>query len=143
MKQVKIIIAALVAAVLVSSCGVVNQKSSYQPQMAELQIPLDALEYLGDAQISIEYETNLLFFTQIITINGEDYDRSIKNYGYFGGNSFMGGLGYNLDRAAYKVYEDYPEGQYFMVVRQAATTQNLFLGRVVSAKAVIRVYKFK
>ena len=141
MKLVKILVASLAAAVLVSSCGVVNRSSSYQAAGSQLIIPIDQLVYLGDSEISVDYETNLVF-THITAINGQDYDPAVKNYGDLGGR-FSQSLLPHLDRAACKVYEDYPEGQYFVVVRQQSSVQKLFLGKVVSAKAVVRVYKFK
>ena len=54
----------------------------------------------------------------------------------------IGSLG-KLDKAAYKVMEQFPEARYYQVVSKQRVREKLFLGSNVTEKAVIRAYKFK
>ena len=145
MKIVKFIIVSIAAALLAASCGVVNRSSSYATGGSQLIIQMDQLQYLGESEISINYDKNF-GLTRIKAINGENYDPAVKKYGEIGAKGCIfskGTLLKKLDRAAYKVYEDFPQAEYFIVVRQSSVTQKLFLGRSVESKAVVRAYKFK
>lgn len=145
MKIVKIIIASVAAAFLLAGCGVVDRSASYVTGGNQLIIQMDQLEYIGESEISVNYDKNF-GITRILKINGADYDPAVKKYGNIGtqpGLFRAGTLSNKLDRAAYKVYEDFPQAEYFIVVRQQSVTRKLFLGRSVEAKAVVRAYKFK
>lgn len=145
MKIVKYIIASFAAALLVASCGVVDRSSSYTAGGSQLIIQMDQLQYIGESEISVSYDRNF-GISRIKSINGENYDPAVKKYGEIGTKGclfFRGTLLSKLDRAAYKVYEDFPQAEYFIVVRQSSVTQKLFLGRSVESKAVVRAYKFK
>lgn len=145
MKIVKIIIASMAAALLLAGCGVVNRSASYVTGGNQLIIQMDQLEYIGETEISVNYDKNF-GITHIVKINGADYDPAVKKYGDIGTQPTLfkkGTLLKNLDRAAYKVYEEFPQAEYFMVVRQQSVTQKLFLGKSIEAKAVVRAYKFK
>ena len=145
MKIVKIILASMAAALLLAGCGVVDRSTSYVTGGNQLIIQMDQLEYIGESEISVSYDKNF-GITRIKQINGGDYDPAVKKYGEIGAKGCIfskGTLLKKLDRAAYKVYEDFPQAEYFIVVRQQSVTRKLFLGRSVEAKAVVRAYKFK
>ena len=57
-------IALAVALVSAVSCSVVS-RSSYAPSLVELQLGMDDLEYLGETEISITYDTYLFIFSRI------------------------------------------------------------------------------
>lgn len=130
-------IALAVAVTTALSCSVVS-RSSYAPSLVELQLRTDDLEYLGETEISVTYDTYLLIFTKIRKINGEDFDPSIVQYA-----TVSNTLGLKLNRASYLVYEKFPEADYFVVTKRSSVRTMLVLGHEVESKAVVKAYKMK
>ena len=100
------------------------------------------LQYLGESQISCEYNTYLGFIRSISKVNGQDYvpgndvRLSVKK-----GLLKFRTKGMNL--AAQKLLEDYPEATYFQIVMDTKETDVMFLGSTTLRKAKVRAYKFK
>lgn len=102
---------------------------------------MNDLEYLGDAEISIEYNTYLGIFSSIEKINGEVYNPTEKHMLKLPGDNFLHSS--KLSLAAYKLVELYPEAVYFQVVFETKDTQKLFLGSTKREYAKIRAYNIK
>lgn len=132
-------IALAVALMSAISCGVIS-RSSYAPSVVELQLGMEDLEYLGETEISVTYDTYLLIFSRIRTINGADFDPAIVQRAGLS-NDFR--LGRNLGRASYLVYEKFPEADYFVVTKQLSKKTVLLLGSEVESSAIVKAYKIK
>ena len=125
---------------LLSSCGTHTTSTPYQTS-SRLEIHMSDLQYLGESQISCEYNTYLGFIRSISKVNGKDYipgndvKLSIKN----GLN--LRGKGMRL--ASQKVLKDYPEATYFQIVMDTKQTDVMFLGSSTVRTVKVRAYKFK
>ncbi|MBO7544113.1 MAG: hypothetical protein J6T02_00855 [Bacteroidales bacterium] len=135
MKALKYIVAIAAVAIGLTSCGVMKSNTAGRNPEARLNIDLNQLQYLGEQEITVTFDKYLGIFKKIRTINGEDFDRSVRVY------SYIPNLNPHLYRAAAAVYEAYPQADYFIVSRQTSTRHLLFLGAEVEVKATIKAYK--
>ena len=132
---------AVVVALSLASCGTTRKSSPYSVA-SKLEITMNDLEYLGESEISCEYDTYLGIFRHIVSVNGHEY---------VPGNDVKlilpaGMLNFNnkaMNLAAAKVVADYPQATYFQMVMQTKTTDVAFLGSSTRRTAKIRAYKFK
>lgn len=138
MKLLKPIICVAMAMVL-ASCSVVN-KQSYSPDRTQLNLQMSDLEYLGETEISVVYDTYLGIFTRIDEINGVKYDGKVHEYANLHTNR---PLSRKLVRATPKVLEEYPEASYFIVTKQTVEKELLFLGSEKKVTATVKAYKIK
>lgn len=135
------LVAALV--VITTSCGV-TVKSSFAPTGTLLNLDMDDLQYLGETEISVTYDTYIRVFSRIRTINGKDFDPTVVQFASLKSNgSEMAGLNPYLMRASYKVYDEFPEADYFIVTRQESKSTILILGNETESKATVKAYKIK
>ena len=135
MKALKYIVAIAAVAIGLTSCGVMKTNTPGPSPSARLNIDLNQLQYLGEQEITVTFDKYLGIFKKIRTINGEDFDRSVRVY------SYIPNLSPHLYRAASVVYEAFPEADYFIVSRQTSTRTLLFLGSEVEMKATVKAYK--
>lgn len=127
-----------VIVLLLAGCGTVKNDHTYSPEVNRFY--MSDLVYLGETEIEVTYSSYFGLFKKIHTVNGQEYDSSNKKHVYLGSEGFKT---YGLNKATYKVLEEFPEGRYFKVVRRTKTKERLFLGAETQSKALIRVYKFK
>ena len=131
-----------VAMTLLTSCGTHTASTPYST--SALEIHMSDLQYLGESQISCEYNTYLGFIKSISKINGQDYvpgndvTLSIPR-----GSGLLKFKNKGLNLASQKVLEDYPEATYFQIVMESKQTDVMFLGSTTLRKAKVRAYKFK
>ena len=77
----------------------------------------------------------------IDAINGKVYDRvETKKLEL---SNVPEGLYRYLDRASYKLVEDFPEADYYIVTMQKISRTRLFLGSDITVRARIKAYRFK
>ena len=94
------------------SCGTVQTNKPFAVGDVLLEMNMDDLNFLGESEISVEYDTYLGFITKIRKVNGELYDPlntrklTIPTQGLALSSEGM-------DLAAYKVLEDYPQATFF------------------------------
>lgn len=137
MKTYKLFIVSIGLMLCLSSCSVVRQ-STYSPRAVEHNLCMADFEYLGETEISVEYRKYLGVFRSIDTINGERYDgKKVVRTKLPGRASLV------LNRAAYKVWEEYPEADYLIVSRTQRSTERLILGSEVKVSAKVKAYKLK
>ncbi len=134
-------IAVCAIALIVTSCGSVSKNKSYTFDQVRLEMGMNDLEYLGESDISVEYTSYLGLFKSIEKVNGEVYNPTHKkklsmNKGFIFRNK-------NLDIAASKLIEQYPEAVYFQVVFETKDVDKLFLGSVNKEYAKVKAYKLK
>lgn len=137
MKYLKFLYLSVVT-LLLASCGTVKSDHTYSPEVNRFY--MSDLVYLGETEIEVSYSSYFGLFKKLHTVNGKEYDSSQKKYAYLGSESFKA---YGLNKATYKVLEQFPEGRYFKVVRRTKTKERLFLGAETQVKALIRVYTYK
>ena len=154
MKYCKYLSVALLMLTLVG-CGTSTNKRLYTADYTHFHILMNDLQFIGETEISkkiptseksfveisITYSTYLGFISDIQTVNGEVYNSTKKKTVRLDDRN-IGSLG-KLDKAAYKVMEQFPEARYYQVVSKQRVREKLFLGSHVTEKAVIRAYKFK
>ena len=75
MKTIKLLLCTLAVTVL-ASCSVVKH-GAYAPDRIQMNIELSDLVFLGETEISVEYDTYLGIFSRIDKINGEPYDGKV------------------------------------------------------------------
>lgn len=130
-----------IAVALFASCGTVKNSSVFRPDNVRLEINMDDLNYLGETEVSVTYDTYLGIFRSIDKINGEDYNSLDKKKVSL---NMQGGLLEGpINQAAYKVLETYPKASYFIPVCKTTVKNRLFLGSEVTVTATIRAYSFK
>ena len=132
----------LAAALIVSlsACSVTRHRP-YSMDGTRLNVTMDDLEYLGDTEISVDYRKYIGFISVIDAINGKVYDRvETKKLEL---SNVPEGLYRYLDRASYKLVEDFPEADYYIVTMQKISRTRLFLGSDITVRARIKAYRFK
>lgn len=141
MKSIKSLILIVALALAVCSCSTVRT-SYYAPRQTQLNISMDNLNYLGDVELSVQYDTYLGIFKKINEINGVPYDgKVIKSASVpYSGYSFKYHI---LNRAASIIMETYPDADYMIICNQTAESHILFLGSERMVKAKVKVYSFK
>lgn len=132
-----------VLALAASGCTVTHNRAFAPAYRVSLEVHPSDVEYLGETEISVEYQSYLGFIRLIEKVNGEVYDRDTLNFSSFGGNGLDQVILSNhfLRRAAYKVFEEYPDATYYMVSREVVQRRRMFLSADVKAKATIRAYR--
>lgn len=141
----KIIKAIAICAItmIVASCGSVTKNQSYSFDQVRLEMSMNDLTYLGEAEISVEYSSYVYgLFKSIEKVNGEMYNpvHEKKLSIPCQGCKFMNK---HLDIAAYSLVEKFPEATYFQVVFETSSKEKLFLGSVNKEYAKVRAYKLK
>lgn len=137
MKIYKLFLPSVALVLCLSSCSVVRQ-STYSPRAVEHNLCMEDFEYLGQTEISVEYRKYLGVFRTIDVINGKKYDgKEVVHTKLPGSTSLV------LNRAAYKVWEEYPEADYLVVSRSQRSIERLLLGSEVKVSAKVKAYKLK
>jgi hypothetical protein len=142
LKNSIIVLSLFLPAFLLNSCGTVTKTStrnSFSPDKVELQLHMSDLQYLGETEVSVSYRTYLGLFTSIDRVNGEEYTSTNVKITKFNQSILRDR---KLDKAAYKVIEEYPTADYFQVVYKKKEIDRLFLGTEVTYTARIQAYSF-
>ncbi len=140
MKQITLILACALA-LLASSCGSISKSKSYAFDEVRLEMAMNDLDYLGDMEISVEYTTYLGIFKSIEKVNGEEYNPVHKKVLTMPKSCRFRNR--NLDAAAYKLVEKFPDAVYFQIVFETKNVDKLFLGSVNKETAKVRAYRLK
>ena len=134
----------LLCVLCTASCGTIQRSNSFEIKNTRLRLDMtmDDLNYLGESEISVEYDTYLGIITKLQKVNGEPYDPfhtrrlSIPTQSWS-----LKGRG--LDLAASKLLDDYPDATYFQVIFKTTEKERLFLGSVKKTTAKVRAYSLK
>ncbi|MEQ8624037.1 MAG: hypothetical protein RJQ00_04255 [Vicingaceae bacterium] len=145
-KKINYILSLATIAILLASCNVTNvtklRSGTTMPDDVRLLMTLEDYEFLGETEIEVEYHRYFGLFTYINTINGEAVSNN-RNFVYLSGRSPLRLYPRQLNRALYKAYAAYPDADFLMPAMTTKETEQLFLGRKVTAKAKIKSYKIK
>lgn len=140
MKVVRLMLMCAIA-LIATSCGTVSKNTSFSFNDVRLEMGMEDLEYLGEAEISVDYTTYIGMFCSIQKINGETYDPTNKKLLNIPGQNLFKSEKLNL--AAYKLVELFPEAVYFQVVFETRDVNKLFLGSTKRDYAKVRAYNIK
>lgn len=128
---------------LFPACSVIRSTVT-SPDATTLNIHMDDLEFLGESELTVEFRTYLGVIRVIDRINGIPYDgKEIRTMITAGGLSSFGRLPSILKRSAYRLSEDFPEADYFIVVNYRKQKTNLFLGGEAVMSARVKAYRFR
>lgn len=142
MKYFRILILAALA-VLSVSCSI-TRRGSYVPVTSQLNLQMSDLEYLGETEISVEYRTYIGFIRVVDKVNGVKYDIAKKQFAPMNaGASDSPSIYSTLKKASYKVLDEFPDANYFIVVRTQRNITRLFLGSEKIDKAIVKAYSLK
>ncbi len=141
MKSILKIIPALALALCLASCGTTTKSDPFSVSPS-LELRMTDLVFLGECEISCEYDTYIGFIRHLTKVNGEDYVPGDKvKLNVPGRGLAVSGKG--MEIAAAKMLEKYPEARFFQVVLETKETDRAFLGSSTKRVAKVRVYKFK
>lgn len=142
MRAFKLAVIAILA-LAASGCTVVHNRAYAPAYRVSLEVHPSDVEFLGETEISVEYQSYIGFIRMIDKVNGEPYNRDVLNLSSFGGNGFNQVVLTNhfLRRAAYKVFEEFPDATYYVVAREIVERRRMFLSADVKATATIRAYR--
>lgn len=124
-----------------TSCGSISKSRSYSFNDVRLEMGMNDLQYLGEEEISIEYTSYLWAIKSIEKVNGEKYNPVNKKELTMPRSCNF--RNHNLDKAAYKLVEKFPEAVYFQIVFETKNVDRLFLGSVHKESAKVKAYKLK
>jgi hypothetical protein len=116
-----------------------SKRTTFTPDKVELRINISDLKFLGESEITTSYHTYLGFISVIDSINGQPYDPTIKRNTKIEGLRASG----KINKALYKVVEDFPDATYYKIVYDRKVVDKLFLGRDVKQTVRIHAYSFK
>lgn len=143
MKNKVLYISLILAMLTLSGCGTLTKSKVFAPNQIQLNLGMDDLEYLGEAKIDVTYRTYLGIIKVIDTVNNEPYnrtnDKEVSLYSQIGAYP----LSADVNKAAYKLIEQFPEATYFQPVSLTKVKDRLFLGSINRVEAVVKAYKFK
>lgn len=124
-----------------SACGSLSKSDPYSVS-TKLEMNMSDLVFLGESEISCEYDTYLGFIHHINKVNGEVYtpgDKTTLDIPQRGLKFSTKGM----KLAAGKLLNKYPDARYFQVVLETKNTDVMFLGSTTKRTAKVRAYKFK
>ena len=147
MKKSIVLIAFVSFIVLFSSCSglysyKISQSASLTPDEVRLNLSMDDMNLLGETTISAKTSTYFGIFKSIDYINDEVYDfRKVTKVRLNGEKNIN--IPTDLDKAAYKVIDEYPTADYFVPVYYNEEVNRMFLGNTKTKTMVIKAYKLK
>ncbi|MBO7248406.1 MAG: hypothetical protein J6V02_08690 [Bacteroidaceae bacterium] len=133
----------LIFVLSLTSCGSIITNNGFSLGRMSLELNMNDLEYLGETEISSEYNTILGLFTMIEKVNGEIYNPEypVKKLNLQYQNIALTGAG--MDLAAYKLVELFPDATYYKVVYESTIKDRMFLGSLTKKVIKVRAYKLK
>lgn len=115
---------------------------SLTPDNVRLNINLSDFEYLGKTEISARSREYLGFIHKIDSINNRPYNYRDLRYVQLTGPRDIR-LTSDMQKAAYKVLDDFPDATYYVVSNSYVKVHRLFLGKWSIQTMEIQAYKYK
>lgn len=143
----KYLFALLVTAVILSSCSnyyTLSERRSVSltPDIVRLNINLSDFEYLGKTEISVRSREYLGFINRIDSINNRPFNYRDQRLVQLTGPRDIR-LGSDMQKAAYKVLDEFPDATYYVVSSDYTKVHRLFLGKWSMHTMEIQAYKYK
>lgn len=130
----------LIAAVsvLLSSCTIREKAIPLAPMNVQVEFEMDDLEYIGD----VTGVTTQSYVFGIIPYGGRQYHRGVLlSQGTLGGIALPQTRGVN--NALYDALQEQPDADFLLPISIETTTEQQFLGRVVTLKIRAKAFKIK
>ena len=126
------------AAVLLSSCTMREKAVPLAPMNVQVEFTMDDLEYIGD----VTGVTTQSYVFGVIPYGGRQYHRgTLLSQGTLGGITLPNTRGYN--NAIYDALQEQPDADFLLPISVESTTEQQFLGRVVTLKIRAKAFKIK
>lgn len=124
-----------------SACGSLSKSDPFSVS-TKLEMNMNDLVFLGESEISCEYDTYLGVIRHLNKVNGEVYQpgNKVKMSIPQRGLNFKSK---GMQLASSKLMKQYPEARYFQIVMETKDTDVMFLGSTTKRVAKVRAYKFK
>lgn len=147
MKSIRKIIYVIILTCILSSCAGLYQSTrigttSLSPDFVRLDLNMDNIELLGEAEISYSSRHYLGIINILDVVNDSIAKvRNIESVDFVGKKDMY--VNPYMKRAAVKVVEEYPDGDYYIPIYSRRTVDRMFMGRKVSETMIIKVYNLK
>ncbi|UXP33006.1 hypothetical protein N6H18_03425 [Reichenbachiella agarivorans] len=137
----------IVLAVMMTSCFsqyrivTERQTTNFAPNIVRLNLDMDDFEYLGKTELSV-IGSSYFGIYRIDSVNNELYNfRDVKVVDLTGFANIK--LKSEMKKAAYKVVDEYPDADYFVVGSDYKKVRRLFGGKRTWRYMDVHAYKFK
>lgn len=118
------------------------QSTSFTPNYVRVDANINDYELLGETTVSVESRIYLGVIKKIDKINDVQYNfRNIKIVQLEGNTNIK--LKGDINKALYKVVEEYPNADYYVPVVKKTDIERMFLGKYVKESIVIKAYKLR
>lgn len=118
------------------------QSTSFTPNYVRVDANINDYELLGETTVSVESRIYLGVIKKIDEINDVQYNfRNIKIVQLEGNTNIK--LKGDINKALYKVVEEYPNADYYVPVVKKTDIERMFLGKYVKESIVIKAYKLR
>lgn len=137
----------LMAGVTLSACSnyytfTERRSASLTPDHVRLNINLSDFEYLGKTEISVQSREYFGFINVIDSVNNRRYNyRDIRVVELSGPRDIR--LTKDMQKAAYKVLDEFPDATYYIVSSDYVKVHRLFLGKWSLHTMEVQAYKYK
>lgn len=136
----------LLAALSLSSCSnyytrTERRSTSFTPDHVRLNVNLSDFEYLGKTEISVQSRQYLGIIHRIDSINDRPYNyRDVRVVELSGHHDIR--LTPDMQKAAYKVLDEFPDATYYIVSNNYEKIHRLFLGKWKLQTMEVQAYKY-
>ncbi|MCK4919401.1 MAG: hypothetical protein KAS71_00055 [Bacteroidales bacterium] len=120
----------------------ISRTASFYPDLVRMDISTSDLEFIGEKEISISISRYFGVIRIFEAINDKEVTNRMVNQVILLGDQNLP-LGPALRRALYDVYIEFPDADFMIPSYVIEERENLFLGRKVMQKALIKAYKLK
>lgn len=144
----KRLILVLITIVTLSSCSRYftfseRRTTSLTPDFVRLDVQLSDFDYLGKTEISISKREYLFgLIKRIDSVNNRVYNyRDVRRLKFTGPDDIK--LQPEMQKAAYKVVDEFPDATYYILTSDYENTHKLFLGSRTLRTVEIQAFKYK
>jgi hypothetical protein len=137
----------LIAGLSLSACSnyytlTERRSTSLTPDNVRLNINLSDFEYMGKTEISVRSRQYLGVINMIDSVNNRPYNyRDVRIVELTGPRDIR--LTSDMQKAAYKVLDEFPDATYYIVSSNYVKIHRLFLGKWSMHTMEVQAYKYK
>lgn len=141
MKRKLLLILGLVALIVSFSSCSGNKKVATVRNFSELGFTMADYQKLGQTTVTVESRTYLGFIHFVDKVNDEIYNARESKVVRIEGMMEVSSMYKDINKAIYKVLEEYPDADYLKPTIVEEDFNKLFLGRYTKTTMVIKAYK--
>lgn len=146
MKKILLILFAICIMGCFNSCNTMRtynemRTTSFTPDLVRMNVNLSDVQLLGQTTLTVQTRTYLGMFKHTDYVNGVRYDyRTVTKVSLHGMTDIK--LPREMQKAAYKALEEFPEADYFVPVSAKKEVDWMFLGHRTTHTVVVKAYKY-